>query len=783
MRKSPKKPQKQAAPELSRTRKPDHLSLEDWQRELRVAYGKAQKFKWANEGTHPFFSAFRVTNPASKRAYCVTVRAKAQGGLGDCACTCPDFAVNTLGTCKHLAFVLHRLGRKAGFKAALKAGHTPEESSVYLRHGSEARIVCATGSACPPALAKKVKAVFAADAGALPPGCEGALAGLLAAAQKNGHPITLDPVAARHLARVRDAAHLRDAVERAHPHGLRPGDESSFLKETLHPWQREGVLFLAKTGRAILADDMGLGKTIQAIGAAELLLRHAPARRVLVVCPTSLRQQWQEEITRFTRRAVADAVRIEGGPIARKAAWAAPATWKITSYESLVRDLEQARGWEPDLVILDEAQKIKNWLTRCAATVKRLESPFAFVLTGTPLENRLEEIHSLVEFVDRNRLGPLFRLLDKHQTRDADGAMTGYRDLDRLHETLKPILLRRTKAQVLPQMPKRTDERVFVELSESQRNLHEENGEAVARLISKWRKMGFLRQEEQLFLQACLAKMRMACDSSFLLDGATRDGEKTPAAMKAIRTALETPGAKVVVFSQWLRMLQLVEEKLSAAGIGFVQFNGGVPGKKRGALVKRFREDPQCRVFLSTDAGGVGLNLQFANHAVIMDQPWNPAVLEQRIGRVYRLGQKNPVQVTHLVAKKSIEENMLTVLANKRALAGGVLDGTVASLEMKGSAFKRFMESVESTMPAAGGTAPDAHIAPTAPTTAKAPSIQPSPAAQAGADFFTGLKALRPDQPFHLEADAAGTLSLRIPLDDAAVLRALSEALAKMAAG
>jgi len=203
-----------------------------------------------------------------------------------------------------------------------------------------------------------------------------------------------------------------------------------------------------------------------------------------------------------------------------------------------------------------------------------------------------------------------------------------------------------------------------------------------------------------------LQNMRMSCDSSYLLDQKSEHGLKADEFLTIAAEMLETPDARMVVFSQWVRMLELVAARLRRKRLGHVLFHGRVPGPKRKNLIKQFREDPDCRLFLSTDAGGVGLNLQHANAVVNLDLPWNPAVLEQRIGRVHRLGQCRPVQVVNLIAENTIEHGMLDVLAFKKGLFSGVLDGGSNDVFLGGTRLKRFLESVEKVsgaIPSANG--------------------------------------------------------------------------------
>jgi hypothetical protein len=327
--------------------------------------------------------------------------------------------------------------------------------------------------------------------------------------------------------------------------------------------------------------------------------------------------------------------------------------------------------------------------------VKRISSPYAIVLTGTPLENRLEELVSIVEFVYRHRLGPSFRFLANHQIVDEFGKVIGYRDLDSIGKSLAPILIRRRKDQVARQLPERLDKTFFVRMTPEQMVHHEENREIVARIVSKWRRFQFLSEADQRRLMIALQNMRMSCNSTYLLDQTTDHGAKADELAVLLDEICERPDGKVVVFSQWQRTHEILLRRLKPRGYGHVLFTGSVPGPRRKELIDRFREDDKCRVFLSTDAGGVGLNLQHASVVVNMDLPWNPAVLEQRIGRVHRLGQRRPVQVVNFVAQGTIEEGMLSLLKFKKSLFTGALDGGANEVFLGGSRLKRFMETVD----------------------------------------------------------------------------------------
>jgi SNF2 family DNA or RNA helicase len=224
--------------------------------------------------------------------------------------------------------------------------------------------------------------------------------------------------------------------------------------------------------------------------------------------------------------------------------------------------------------------------------------------------------------------------------------------------------------------------------------------------VQKWRRKKFLSDMDQRRMTCALQNMRMSCNSTFLLDQETDHGVKADELGSLLDGLLADPEAKAVVFSQWTRTHEIVIRRLEARGLGYVSFHGGVPSEKRPALVDRFRDDPDCRVFLSTDAGSTGLNLQHASTLINMDLPWNPAILEQRIGRVHRMGQKRPVHVINFVSAGTIEQGMLSVLAFKRSLSAGILDGGASEISLGGSRLTRFMKDVESVTGKMGASEP-----------------------------------------------------------------------------
>ncbi len=474
---------------------------------------------------------------------------------------------------------------------------------------------------------------------------------------------------------------------------------TTLLKAELLPYQLDGIAFALGAGRAILADDMGLGKTIQGIGLSELLARRVDIRRVLVVCPASVKSQWRNEIHRFCDR---NCQVVMGSAEERVAQYQSDTFFTICNYEQVLRDHATIEGVAWDLIILDEGQRIKNWESKTSRLVKSLRSQFALVLSGTPLENRLEELYTVAGFVDATRLGPAYRFFHRHRVVDEKGRVEGYRNLTQLRETLKPILLRRTRNSVMKDLPERTTEIVRIRPTQEQQDISDYHTARAAQIAAK----KFLTEMDLLRLQQHLLFARMACDSTFLCD------KETPgfsSKLERLEELLEQLAAeadrKIVLFSEWTTMLDLIQPLLTRAGLDFVRLDGKVPQKKRQLLVQQFQTDPDCRVIIMSNAGATGLNLQAANTVINVDLPWNPAVLEQRIARAHRMGQDRAVQVYLLVTEDTIEERMLGTLSAKHDLALAALDvdSDVDQVELRGGMeeLRRRLEKLLGNQPAA----------------------------------------------------------------------------------
>ena len=634
---------------------------------------------------------YTVTSAESGRSYRVALRSE---NRGDSYCSCPDFRKNTLGTCKHILHVLDKVRRR--FRAPVRARpYARREISVHLRYGEAIELRVGTPAKGP------------ADAAAIVAPLVGRavsdirdLVKRVSRLERAGHAVNVYPDAEEHIQRwlFRDRIRARVDEIRADPrsHPLR----RELLRAELLPYQLDGIAFAVGAGRAVLADDMGLGKTIQAIGVAELLAREAEIGKVLIVCPASVKAQWRSEIERFSDRSCQVVL---GTMPERAAQYASETFFSICNYEQVLRDLRAIEHARWDLIVLDEGQRIKNWEAKTSDTIKRLRSRFALVLSGTPIENRLDELYSVVEFIDERRLGPAFRFFERHRIVDDAGKVLGYQRLDELRELLRPILLRRTREQVAQQLPPRTIEIVRIAPTGQQLEIHDGNMQIVATIVRK----KFLTEMDLLRLRKALLCCRMAADSTYLVDKRDSSYSSKLPEIEALLVRLVAEGRKIVLFSEWTTMLDLIEKRLRAHRLRWVRLDGSVPQRKRQQIVAEFQNDPACRLFLTTNAGSTGLNLQAADTVVNVDLPWNPALLEQRIGRAHRMGQKRPVHAYVLVTTGTIEESLLATLAAKRELALAALDpdSDVDRVELAGS-----MDDLKRRLEILLGAKPDAPV-------------------------------------------------------------------------
>lgn len=679
-RKKKNKPNNKKVQNLSNVLKPDNMELTEWQKALRRQVAVQEHFIVSQNTQTDEPGCYSVANPKTDNEYKVIYRG------ANCKwnyCSCMDFKVSRLGTCKHIEAVCSWIKKRR--KTLDKT--LPSYTAVYLLYQEGRKICIRIGTEKSEEFTRLVSEYFTND-GYLKPESIYSFSTFLSTARKISNTFRCYPDALQYI------LDLRDDRKRAELVSEKCTDKNldSLLNARLYPYQKEGIRFAIKTGKTIIADEMGLGKTIQAIGCAEFMRKENLISSVLIVCPTSLKYQWKKEIERFTG---CQSVVIEGNHLRRKKMYDDSTFYKIVSYNSICNDVKILRHMSTDFMIMDEAQRLKNWNTQVAQAMRRIHADYMVVLSGTPLENKLQELYSIVQIVNPFLLGPLHEFIADTTVLSPSGQIIGYKNLNEIGERLKGVMIRRRKSDVKLQLPSRMDSIRFVPMTKEQAGMHDEFHSVVSQIVTKWNKTHFLSEKDRKRLLLLLSQMRMVCDSTFILDQRSRHDTKIDELMHMVEDMIENGDDKMVVFSQWERMTRLVCQELEKRGIMYANLNGSVPSEKRKQLMDDFTSNPDCRIFVSTDAGSTGLNLQVASVLVNLDLPWNPAVLEQRIARIYRIGQTKSVQVFNMVAERTIEERMLSTLNFKSNMSEGILDNGTDAVFMEESKFNRLMETVE----------------------------------------------------------------------------------------
>jgi len=404
-----------------------------------------------------------------------------------------------------------------------------------------------------------------------------------------------------------------------------------------YPYQLEGIAFLMPRHSALLADEMGLGKTCQAILSLRLLFHQGQIQRALVVCPKPLMHNWARELKMWAPDIPFET--FDGDPDDRRSMWlVSNCPLKLINYETLTRDVELATDKRVffDVVVLDEAQRIKNKESKTAQVVRSIPRGRSWALTGTPIENHADDLVNIFNFVDPGRIPP----------------GTPERHLPRF---TSDSILRRTKDDVLTDMPGKTIRDLEVELTPAQRAAYtraEEDG------IVHLNELGDTISVQHVF--QLVMRLKQICN----FDPLTGESAKLEQLLTDMEEVADS-GRKAIIFSQWVEPLQVLAKSLDRYGA--LQYHGKIPQQQRTPILDRFKNDPDIHVILmSYGTGSVGLNLQFANYVFLFDRWWNPAVEDQAINRAHRLGQKHPVTVTRFLSGDTIEQRIADVLERKR---------------------------------------------------------------------------------------------------------------------
>lgn len=450
------------------------------------------------------------------------------------------------------------------------------------------------------------------------------------------------------------------------------------LDNVLREYQKRGFLWLKTLKHngfgGVLADDMGLGKTLQVIAfllSEYLEAKEGEGKRTLIVCPASLVFNWKNEIEKF---APGLSVQLVIGTMAQRKQLLSQLNERsivVTSYDLLKRDLEAYEGLTFDYQIIDEAQYIKNHNTQVAKAVKAVEAGFKVALTGTPIENKLSELWSIFDYLMPGFLYSYQRFKEEMEqpvTQENDEAA-----IMRLQKMIHPFVLRRLKKEVLVDLPDKIEENRTVQLGEEQQKLYNANVQKLKILLDGQSDEEFKHAKIQIFSE--LTKLRqICCDPGLLYEDYKAGSEKLEACMELVRNAVDG-GHKVLIFSQFTSMLDILNQRLEKEGISYYTLTGATPKEKRAQMVAAFNQDDTSVFCISLKAGGTGLNLTAADMVIHYDPWWNVAVQNQATDRAHRIGQMNVVNVYKLIAKDTIEENIIKIQDLKKKLADSVLNG------------------------------------------------------------------------------------------------------------
>ncbi len=484
-------------------------------------------------------------------------------------------------------------------------------------------------------------------------------------------------------------------------------DTASLLDMSMppFPFQIIGSSFLHDLKQALLADEMGLGKSSQAIGAIHRLHKEGKVNKVLLICPSSLKYQWGNaetgEIKKFTNYS---SIVIDGTPKEREEQYKMSMHNKdilftITNYELVRNDLDLLLTLRYDAIIVDEIHRIKNWASKTSIAMKKLDAPYKFGLTGTPVQNRPEELYNIMDFLNPTILGNWWAFRNRYivtgEKFNQKNVVIGYKRLGELRKRVAPYMLRRLKKDVAPELPEMIINDYIVEMTVEQQRLDEALSDDLRELLkdiqewygqqvnqSPWEEQEKHPKEGQslgyftMMLEVCdspelliMSDSGMAQHYSENLDRKKIKSPKLDELEEIAKDQLEAGKNKIVIFTQFARMQQLIVQRLSKIGKCEI-LNGSMKPVDRQAAVDRFKYDEDVNFFVSTDAGNYGINLQFASVLIHVDLPWNPAIYDQRCGRIHRIGSNfTEVTIINLITRGGIDERIKEVMYKKKELS------------------------------------------------------------------------------------------------------------------
>lgn len=618
---------------------------------LKFAEAQKRSFVFDLTDLDGVFKVIKVLEVGSKRLYTVEIFGLNDGKLL-AACQCPDYRHNEIAYCHHIAGIERLAAASEQVKTKLKF-HNQNLDFFPLKvihYNPSSKKIVTFG--CGDTIHKTVSAIEQ---------------------DKEPPPIIVDVNLTTEVER----------IKREHPY------EKNLLEDDveLYDYQQEVFYRLIAAKRAVCSLSMGAGKTLTAICCYSWILHNIHENsKMLVIAPNSLLTQWEDEINRVKPN-IKTKILKKDYDIHN---WQNNTQVGIINYQMAQRYYEALAKDKIDVVVADEIQFVKNSESKTWKALKKLSFEYFFALTGTPVENGLEDFYSIMSLIEPTLLGPKWKFDYTYHTitelKPLKIVYGGVKDIDVLKTKVENRLFSYTKLK----LPPRTNHEVRIALETPEANSEANYMEMVARFASKFANRPPTFQE-LCILQGFLLRARQSCNSDELIT--KQPSKHLPAKVSRfvdlVIELTQVQKRKVVVFSEWTQMIAILKKHLLANNIDSTEFTGDQNIKQRKEAVKRFSTDPNCSVFFASDAGGTGLDgLQKVSDAVIhIELPWNPAKLDQRSGRVYRLGQKNPVDVYYFISKGTIEESIETALFRKRSVRQALMEGTDISATMDDKSF------------------------------------------------------------------------------------------------
>ncbi len=561
-------------------------------------------------------------------------------------CSCPDYRTNKLGTCKHLIFAFENLNTEE--KSAQQSLPKYPFIEVFLNPFRDYKISWFYPEKIYGEVAELFYRYFGNKNFIEDKDAE-KLLGFFNNAEKYKQ-ILVRPEVYDKMEKMSELSTLK---------GIEKKTKLNFdiINTKLLPYQKQGVEFATFRKGSVIADEIGLGKSLQAIATAMMKKEVFGFVYTLIICPAILKNQWKKEIEKYTNE---KAKIIEGTPEERLKMYAeGDEFFRIVNYETVIRDIDIIAKFPVDFIVLVEAQRIRNYASQTSVVLKSIDSKHALVLSGMPIESELIDLYSIILFVDPDLLSPLWEFSYQHCYFDSQtkNTIVGYYGLQELKQKLSDTLIRREKQQVIKQLPNISEINNLVKLSGYQKKMHIKFAREVLDIFNKKIISSFDVQKAMQLIK----KMRMLTGSSFLIDDTTNISPKLDELKHILsyKLHIKKSNHKVVVFTEWKKMVNIIARMLRLSKINFVEVTEETSPEKRAILLKKFEEDESCKIFLCTDLGGKGIDLQLVDTVVNMEIPRSNNETTIRLGRIDELGRrKENLTIINIIGEDSIEEKM-----------------------------------------------------------------------------------------------------------------------------